>query len=101
MSSDRAARDIIIRPIITEASMDQLEMGKYTFAVQAQATKTEIKNAIKKIFNVDVTKVNTMNYLGKQRRVRMQLGRRPNWKKAIVTLAPGQEIRQFYDEIVS
>lgn len=101
MRTVRAAQQIIVRPVITEESMGQLEQGKYTFVVDPRATKTEIKAAIKEIFNVDVVKVNTINYLGKRRRVRVHWGRRPNWKKAIVTLAADQKISQFFDEIVS
>lgn len=101
MRTSRGAHQIIIRPLISEESMGLLEMGKYTFVVDPRATKTEIKAAVKAIFNVDVAKVNTSNYLGKRRRVRLHWGRRPNWKKAIVTVAAGQEIRQFFDEVVS
>jgi len=101
VSTRRPARQIIIRPVITEESVEQLQQGKYTFVVDAKATKPEIKAAIKEIFNVDVARVNTMNYRGKRRRVRFQWGRRPDWKKAIVTLAEGQEIREFFEEIVS
>lgn len=94
-------RDVIVQPLITEASMDALADGKYTFVVDRKATKTEIKQAVQIIFKVAVVKVNTMNYQGKLRRMGRFIGRRPGWKKAIVTLAEGQQIKQFFEEIVS
>ena len=88
-------RDIIIRPVITEKSMDLLADNKYTFIVDRRANKTEIKNAIENIFDVRVEKVNTMNYKGKPKRIGRFEGRTPRRKKAIVTLKPGQKIRLF------
>jgi large subunit ribosomal protein L23 len=88
-------RDIIIRPVITEKSMDLLADNKYTFIVDRRANKTEIKNAIENIFDVRVEKVNTMNYKGKPKRMGRFEGRTPRRKKAIVTLKPGQKIRLF------
>ncbi len=89
------SRDILVRPVITERSMADSEMGKYTFVVDRRANKYQIRNAIEEIFGVRVLRVNTMRMLGKRRRMGMHVGRRPNWKKAIVQLAPGQELDFF------
>ncbi len=89
------AREIIKRPVITEASMANMALGKYTFAVDPRANKTQIKRAVEEIFKVKVKKVNTMNVKGKVRRVGVHVGRRPDWKKAIVTLEEGQRIEFF------
>lgn len=88
--------EIIIRPLLTEKSMDQSHAGKYTFRVAMDANKIEIAQAVEKIFNVQVAKVNTMRVRGKKRRVgRLPEGRTSDWKKAIVTLKPGQSITMF------
>ncbi|MBP3464015.1 MAG: 50S ribosomal protein L23 [Clostridia bacterium] len=78
------AEDIIIKPIITEKSNEGIEEGKYTFKVAKKATKPEIADAVEKLFNVKVLKVNTMNIDGKQKRVGVHQGKTANWKKAIV-----------------
>ena len=78
------AEDIIIKPIITEKSNDQLQEGKYTFKVAKKATKPEIADAVEKLFNVKVLKVNTMKIDGKQKRVGVHQGKTASWKKAIV-----------------
>ncbi len=88
-------RDIIVRPLISERSMLDIEQGKYTFVVHRRANKFQIRQAIEELFGVKVEKVNTMRMLGKMRRMGAFQGRRPNWKKAIVKLAPGQEIDVF------
>lgn len=88
-------RDIIIKPVITEKSMNLLADNKYTFVVDRRANKTEIKNAIENIFSVKVENVRTMNVNGKLKRMGRFEGRTPNRKKAIVTLKPGQKIRLF------
>lgn len=88
-------RDIIIKPVITEKSMDLLADNKYTFIVDKKANKTEIKNAIEKIFDVRVEKVRTMNVKGKTKRMGRFEGKTPDRKKAIVTLKPGHKIRLF------
>ena len=80
------AEDIIIKPIITEKSNLAVEEGKYTFKVAKNANKTEIKNAVEKLFNVKVLKVSTINIDGKKKRVGVHQGRTANWKKAIVTI---------------
>lgn len=78
--------DIIIKPIITEKSNSELEQGKYTFKVAKNATKVQIANSVEALFNVKVLKVNTMNVSGKMKRVGAHEGKRPDWKKAIVTI---------------
>ena len=78
--------DIIIAPIVTEKSNDGLQEGKYTFEVNKKATKVEIANAVEKLFEVKVLKVNTMNVNGKKKRVGYHQGKTSDWKKAIVTI---------------
>lgn len=82
----RNAEDIIIRPIITEKSNDGVALGKYTFEVAKDATKIEIKKAVEELFQVKVLDVNTMVMLGKQKRHGVHVGKRPDWKKAIVRI---------------
>lgn len=82
----RDPRDIIKRPLITEKSNDLMAEGKYTFVVDKNANKIEIKHAVEKLFNVDVEKVYTMNMKGKFKRMGKYSGYRPDWKKAIVKL---------------
>ena len=87
---------IIERPLLTEKSMDLSHTGKYTFRVSKDANKIEIRDAIQRIFKVEVVKVNTLNVRGKKRRVgRFAEGRTTDWKKAIVTLKAGQSITMF------
>lgn len=87
---------IIERPLLTEKSMDLSHVGKYTFRVAKDANKIEIRNAVEKIFKVKVAKVNTLIVKGKKRRMgRFPEGRTSDWKKAIVTLKPGQSITLF------
>lgn len=82
----RLAEDVIIRPHITEKSNAEIAAGKYTFIVDIKATKTDIKNAVEKLFNVKVLSVNTAKYEGKIKRMGVHEGRRPEWKKAIVKI---------------
>ena len=89
------ARDIIIRPIITEHSYDLIEKNKYTFEVARDANKIEIGKAVEELFDVHVTKVNTLNVKPKRKRVRYNYGYTRRWKKAIVTIEPGQTIEIF------
>lgn len=93
----RSPHDIIIKPIVTEQSMNDMAEGKYTFVVDKKANKTEIKNAIEQIFGVQVDKVNTMNMKGKKKRMGIHEGRRPNWKKAIVSLKPDSKTIEFFE----
>ena len=78
--------EIIIAPVVTEKSNDELQQGKYTFKVNKKATKVEIAKAVEKLFNVKVLNVNTMNVRGKKKRVGYNVGRTSDWKKAIVTI---------------
>ena len=78
--------DIIIAPVITEKSNDELQQGKYTFRVNKNATKVEIAKAVEKLFEVKVLKVNTISVKGKQKRVGYHVGKTSDWKKAIVTI---------------
>ena len=87
--------DIIIRPIITEQSMADTEMKRYTFEVAKDSNKVEIRQAIEAIFNVSVVKVNTLNVKPKPKRVRYQVGQTRTWKKAMVTLKEGDTIELF------
>ena len=89
------ARQIIIRPVISEQSFDQTEDGVYTFEVAKQANKIQIADAVEKIFDVSVTKVNTLNVKPKMKRVRYKEGATRTWKKAMVTLAEGDKIEIF------
>lgn len=88
-------RDVIIRPVVSEKSYGLLDEDKYTFIVDPRANKTEIKIAVEKIFGVKVLKVNTMNRAGKRKRRGMTVGKRPDTKRAVVTLASGDEIEIF------
>jgi len=88
-------RDILKRPVITEKSMALQEENKYTFVVDLNANKVEIKKAVEELFKVKVEKVRTMRVKGKLKRVRNVVGRRPDIKKAIVTLKEGDKIELF------
>ena len=89
------ARDILIRPIVTEKSTALMEQGKYTFRVPLAATKVQIRQAVEQIFKVKVQAVNTMRYEVKVKRLGRTQGRRSDWKKAVVTLKPGETIELF------
>lgn len=89
-------RDIIFEPVVSEKSYDLIEAtNTYTFIVDRRANKTEIKEAIKSIFDVDVLRVNTLNRPGKVKRTAWKLGRRQDTKRAMVTLADGDTIDFF------
>ena len=89
-------RDIIIEPVVSEKSYDLIEHNNtYTFIVDPRANKTEVKEAVKAIFGVDVVRVNTQNRQGKVKRTGYQLGKRKNVKRALVTLAEGDNIDLF------
>ena len=88
--------EIIDQPLVTEKSVETAEHGKYTFRVAKTANKIEIAQAVETIFNVKVDKVNTVTVRGKKKRVgRYPQGKSPDWKKAIVTLQPGQKLDIF------
>ena len=78
--------DIIIRPIVTEKSNNELQAGKYTFEVAKKATKIQIADAVETLFNVKVLRVNTISIKGKEKRVGVHVGKTSDWKKAIVTI---------------
>lgn len=82
----RTPEDIIRRPLITEKSNLEVASGKYTFIVDVNATKTEVKQAVERLFQVKVLQVNTMNYDGKLKRMGAHVGPRPDWKKAVVKI---------------
>ncbi len=89
------SRDIVKQPLVTEKTMLAAAEGKYTFVVDERANKYQIRESVEDIFDVEVLKVNTMRMQGKVRRMGVHEGRRPSWKKAIITLAPGDEIDFF------
>ena len=89
-------RDVILEPVVSEKSYDQIEDGNtYTFLVDRRSNKTQIKQAVEAIFSVDVVRVNTMNRKGKVKRTGWVFGKRPDTKRAMVTLAEGEEIDIF------
>ena len=91
--------DVILKPVISERSMDMAADKKYTFKVAVDANKTEIKQAIEEIFDVDVKKVNVINMDGKLKRMGRTQGRRSAFKKAIVTLAPDSKEIEFFQSL--
>ena len=91
----KSPRDVIVRPVVSEKSYAGLESNRYTFLVHPQASKTEIKEAIQKIWNVSVVNVNTLTRRGKVKRNRFTKGKRPDQKRAVVTLAEGDAIEIF------
>jgi large subunit ribosomal protein L23 len=85
--------DVIKAPVVTEESMIQMESSnQYVFKVHPKANKPEIRDAVEQLFGVTVRSVNTMNFLGKRKRRGRYVGRTADWKKAVVTLAPGDSI---------
>lgn len=96
----RTAYDVVIKPIITEKSMQGIAQRKYTFKVAKDANKIEIANAIEKLFGVKVAKVNTMNVNGVEKRMGAHKGYRPDWKKAIVTLTEDSKTIEFFDSMM-
>ena len=88
-------RDVLLAPVVSEKSYGLLDENKYTFLVATGANKTEIKIAVEAVFDVKVTGVNTINRQGKKRRTRAGWGKRPDTKRAIVTVADGQRIDIF------
>ena len=93
----KMVQDIIIRPIITEASMDRLADKKYTFEVRRDATKPEIAKAVEEMFKVDVAVVNTINMKRKPKRYGVHFGYTNAWKKAIVTLKADSKPIAFFE----
>ena len=91
----KLAREIIIKPAVTEKSVDLMQENKYCFKVAKDANKIEIKNAIEEIFKVTVVNVNTVNVHGKMKRMGRTQGMTASWKKAVVTLREGDSIEVF------
>ena len=94
------AYDIIIKPVVTERSMENMESKRYTFKVDTRANKSEIKKAVETIFGVKVKQVNTMNITGKKKRMGANVGKRPDWKKAIVTLTEDSKEIEFFNDMM-
>jgi large subunit ribosomal protein L23 len=88
-------RDVLVAPVVSEKSYGLLDQNKYTFVVHPDANKTEIKIAVEEVFGVKVTAVNTVNRPGKRRRTRSGWGKRPDTKRAVVSVAEGQRIDIF------
>lgn len=87
--------DVLIEPILSEKATALREENKYTFRVSPAATKTQIKEAVRKVFNVKVLDCNTLNVGGKTKRLRGRPGKTSSYKKVIVKLAPGETIKVF------
>ena len=96
----KTAYDIIIKPVITEQSMEATEDKKYVFQVAIDANKVEIKKAVEEIFGVKVEKVNTIRMDGKEKRMGVHIGRRANWKKAMVKLTADSKTIEFFEGMV-
>ena len=92
----RTAYDVIIKPVVTENSMEDAQAKKYTFKVAVDANKTEVKNAVEEIFGVEVAKVNIMNVKGKLKRMGRNTGMTAAYKKAIVTLTEDSKEIEFF-----
>lgn len=95
MSKISNPRDVLVRPVVSEKTYGLSDLGKYTFIVAPDANKTQIKQAVEAVFGVKVTQVNTVNRSGKRKRTRHGWGRRPDTKRAIVSLAAGDRIDIF------
>ncbi len=91
----KSPRDVVVRPVVSEKSYAGIEQNTYTFIVRPDANKTEIKQAVQAIWEVRVVSVNTMNRRGKLKRRGYTKGRRPDEKRAVVTLAEGDAIEIF------
>lgn len=92
-------RDVIIKPIITERTSQLMEEDKYTFQVAVNANKIQIKDAVEELFDVKVSKVRTMRMQGKMKRMGVHVGRRPSWKKAIVSLTPDSKAIEIFEGV--
>ena len=91
--------DVIIKPVISEQSMEDAQAKKYTFKVAVDANKTEVKNAVEEIFGVEVAKVNIMNVVGKKKRMGRFVGMTAATKKAIVTLTDNSKEIEFFQSL--
>lgn len=95
MSKISSPRDVLVRPVISEKSYRLADEGKYTFVVAPGVNRTQVRQAVESVFGVRVTGVNTLNRPGKRRRTRHGWGKRPDTKRAIVSLAEGDRIDVF------
>ena len=93
----KLAQDIILKPVITEASMDAMAAKKYTFKVAPNATKPEIAKAVEELFGVKVACVNTVSMKKKPKRLGVHFGYTSDWKKAIVTLTADSKTIEFFE----
>lgn len=91
------SHDILKRPIITEQSMEGVAEKKYTFEVDKNANKIQIKKAVEEIFKVTVEKVTTINYIGKPKRMGVHAGKRADWKKAVVKLTADSKTIELFE----
>lgn len=97
---NRDPHDIILVPITTEKSLEEIKRhNRYTFKVDMQANKIEIRRAVEELFDVKVAAVNTIRVRGKKVRMGRFEGKRPDWKKAMVTLKPGYKIEELFAEV--
>ncbi len=91
--------DVVLKPVISEKSMEDAQVKKYTFKVAVDANKTEVKNAVEEIFDVEVAKVNIMNVVGKKKRMGRYVGMTAASKKAIVTLTEKSKEIEFFQSL--
>ena len=96
----KTAQDIIIAPVITEASMAAIAQKKYTFRVMKKVNKQEIAAAVEELFGVKVAKVNTINVRGRSKRMGLHSGKTADWKKAIVTLTADSKGIEFFESML-
>lgn len=96
----KTAQDIVMAPVITEASMAAIGQKKYTFRVIKNANKQEIAKAVEELFDVKVEKVNTINVRGRSKRVGLHVGKTADWKKAIVTLKADSKGIEFFESML-
>ena len=96
----KTAQDIIIAPVITEASMAAIAQKKYTFRVMKKVNKQEIAAAVEELFGVKVAKVNTINVRGRSKRMGLHSGKTADWKKAIVTLKADSKGNEFFESML-
>ena len=95
----RTAYDVIIKPVISERSMDEAQSRKYTFKVAKDANKTQVKLALEEIFGVEIKKINIMNVKGKTKRMGRYVGKTADTKKAIVTLTKKSKEIEFFQSL--
>ena len=96
----KTAQDIIIAPVITEASMAAISQKKYTFRVMKKVNKQEIAKAVEELFGVKVAKVNTINVRGRSKRMGLHVGKTADWKKAIVTVKAHSKGIEFFESML-